>query len=478
MNKILFFIVALTSLTVISCSKSFTNLQPISSVSTDALYKTDKDYSDALIGAYSLLRDQYQLFFQFDLASDDARHQWPSEDILLRLDNYTYQNNEPFFLSSWGNYYGVIYRVNTVLDKIAKADAAVVTNKNKYIAEAKFLRALSYFDLVRIFGGVPKVVTAITDEQALKTPRETVENIYGVIIQDLKDAAGGLPDKNTGANLGRATKGAATALLGKAYLTKKDFANAETTLAQVTTMGYDLLPNYADLWDYTKDEHHSEYIFDIEYEANIQAGSDFTNMFFPRFQDAADFYKVYGGTGDTYTPSNPLFGIFESGDKRAPITASNGFTNSGGTFVSLNGSVGAKTMNLKYITPLTVGNDSKANWKVIRYGDVVLMLAEALNENNKTSDAITWLNKIRTRAGVSTYTTLTQAAARDAIYLERRRELSFEGHRWFDLVRTGLAVSTLQPLGMKDYMVLFPIPLSQIQIVNNPAILAQNPGWK
>src|SRR3569833_3324884 len=105
MNKI-FYIAALISLIGISCSKNFINLEPKSSVSTEALYKTDKDFKDALVGAYSQLRDQYQLFFQFDLASDDARHQWPSEDILLRLDNYTYQNNEDFFLSTWGNYYG------------------------------------------------------------------------------------------------------------------------------------------------------------------------------------------------------------------------------------------------------------------------------------------------------------------------------------------------------------------------------------
>jgi len=477
MNKI-FYIAALTSLTVASCSKNFINREPVSSVSTEALYKTDKDFSDALIGAYSLLRDQYQLFFQFDLASDDARHQWPSEDILLRIDNYTYQNNEDFFLSSWGNYYGVISRVNAVLDKIDKADAAVITHKDQYIGEAKFLRALCYFDLVRLFGAVPKVITSINDAEAMKTPRDSVDYIYGsVIIADLQAAAAKLPPSYSGAGLGRATSGAATALLGKAYLTKKDFGNAETTLMKVTTMGYDLLDNYADLWDYSKDEHHKEYIFDIEYEAGIQQGSDFTNQFFPRFNPAVDFYKVYGGTGDTYTPSDALFNIFESGDKRAAVTASKGFVDGNGVFQSLAGSAGAKTMNLKYITPVAIYGDSKANWKVLRYGDVLLMLAEALNENNKTSDALTWYNKIRHRAGVTEYNSLTQAQTRDSIAMERRRELSFEGQRWFDLVRTGKAYQTLQPLGMKEYMVLFPIPLTQIQIVNDKAILWQNPGW-
>jgi hypothetical protein len=477
MNK-LFYIAALTSLIVASCSKSFIDLQPVSSVSTETLYKTDKDFSDALIGAYSLLRDQYQVFFQFDLASDDARHQWPSEDILLRMDNYTYQNNEDFFLSSWGNYYGVISRVNAVLDKIDKADPTVVTNKDQYIGEAKFLRALCYFDLVRVFGAVPKVVTSINDAAAMKTPRDSVEDIYtSVIVPDLQDAAAKLPPSYSGTDVGRATSGAATALLGKAYLTKRDFANAETTLMKVTTMGYALLDNYNDLWDYTKDEHHKEYIFDIEYESNIQQGSDFTNQFFPRFNPAVNFYQVFGGTGDTYTPSDDLFNIFEPGDKRAAVTASRGFVDGNGVYQSLAGSAGAKTMTLKYITPVSIFGDSKANWKVIRYGDVVLMLAEALNENNKTTDALTWYNMIRHRAGVTEYTSLTQDQLRDSIALERRRELSFEGQRWFDLVRTGKAYQTLAPLGMKDYMVLFPIPLSQIQIVNNKSILWQNPGW-
>ncbi len=477
MNKILY-IAALTTLTVMSCSKKFIDLQPVSSVSTDALYRTDKDFSDALVGAYSLLRDQYQVFWQFDLTCEDAVHQWPSDDITLRLDNFTYQNNEAFFLSSWGNYYGIISRVNAVLDKIANADPSVVTNKNQYIGEAKFLRALCYFDLVRVFGDVPEVTTTISDDAAMKIPRTKVDNIYtDVIIKDLQDAAGALPTSYSGASLGRATSGAATAMLGKAYLTKKDFANAETTLTKVTTMGYSLLPNYADLWNYAKDEHHSEYIFDIEYESNIQAGSQFTNEFFPRFTPAVNFFQVFGGTGDTYTPSNALFNIFEPADVRGPITASRGFVDNNGVYQSLAGSAGAKTMTMKYITPTAFFGDSKANWKVIRYGDVVLMLAEALNENNKSGEAITWLNLIRSRAGVSTYTSMNQSDLRDSIYLERRRELSFEGQRWFDLIRTGLAYQTLQSLGMKDYMVLFPIPLTQIQVVNDKNILSQNPGW-
>ena len=452
-----------------SCSKSFITLPPVSTVATAALYKTDKDFKDALTGAYSLLRDNYQTFWQFDLPSDDSRHQWPSDDITLRLDNFTYQTNEEFFRTSWGNYYGVISRVNTILDKIATADAAVVTNKAQYMAEAQFLRAFCYFDLVRIFGDVPMVTKTITDEEALKIPREKVATIYTeVIIKDLQSAAGVLPASYKGTDVGRPTKGAAAAILGRVYLTKKDFANAETTLQTVTTIGYSLLP---------KEEHHSEYIFDIEYESGIQQGSSFTNQFFPRFQDAQDFYQVFGGTGDSYTPSDAIFNVFETGDLRKDVSVSRGFTNNNGKYVSLDASVGAKTMTKKYVTPVTQGNDSKVNWKVIRYADVLLMLAEAMNENGKTEAGLVYLNTVRRRAGVPVYAGLSQAAARANIYEERRRELSFEGTRWFDLVRRGVAFQTLQPLGMQAHMVLYPIPLTQIQIVNNASILAQNPGY-
>ena len=135
------------------------------------------------------------------------------------------------------------------------------------------------------------------------------------------------------------------------------------------------------------------------------------------------------------------------------------------------------TYSKKYMTPLQIANDSKANWKVIRYADVLLMYAEALNEVGQTDLALTNLNAVRARAGVPQYSGLTQSDTREKIYLERRFELHLEGHRWFDLVRTGRALGVMQPQGMKAHMTVFPIPLSQIQVINNPAIFPQNPGY-
>jgi len=471
-------IMVFSALLIVACSKDFIEIDPISSANTAVLYKTDEDFNDAIIGCYSLLQEQYQNFWEYDLPSDDVRHQWPTEDIRLRLDNYTCQDNEGLFLDTWSNYYGVIFRANTILSNIEEIDASTFVNKDRYIAETKFLRAFAYFDLVRIFGDVPMITTPLSDEEALQSGRIDIAKIYDeIIIKDLLGAENKLPEAYSGQNVGRATKGAAKALLGKVYLTMKDFVNAEGKLKEVTTMGYALLPDYNDLFDYSKDEHHSEYIFDIEYEEGIEEGSGFTNEFSPQEKAVAEFYGVEGGVGNSGTPSDDLFLIFEPGDLRKDVTVARGFTDKNGVFMAISGSVGAKTFTKKYMTPVVRGGDSKANWKVIRYGDVLLMLAEALNENNKTSEALLELNEIRNRAGLEGYTGLTQTETREKIYLERRLELSFEGHRWFDLVRTGRAFNTLEPLGMKDYMTLFPIPLDQIQIMNDPALFPQNPGW-
>jgi starch-binding outer membrane protein, SusD/RagB family len=349
-----------------------------------------------------------------------------------------------------------------------------------YVGEAKFLRALAYFDLVRIYGDVPMVTTPLTIEEAYKSGREKVSKVYDeVIIKDLQEAEAFLPAKHSGADVGRATKGAAKSLLGKVYLTIKDFPKAEAKLKEVATMGYALLAKYNDLFDYAKDEHHSEYIFDIEYEQGLSGeGSSFTTNFSPKNPDIATFYGVTGGQNGANNPPRSLFALFPAGDLRKDVTAADGFTDNNGVFHQLiPTSNDVATFTKKYMARLLATNDSKANWKVIRYADVLLMLAEALNENGKTDEALGFLNQVHKRAGLTEYSGLSQDAAREAIYLERRLELSFEGHRWFDLLRTGRALQTMSSKGMKDYMTVFPIPISQIQLINNPSIFPQNKGY-
>ncbi|MCC9167592.1 RagB/SusD family nutrient uptake outer membrane protein [Pontibacter harenae] len=470
--------IALASLLMVSCEKEFIEKNPVSTVSVDVLYKTDKDFNDATIGVYNSLQAQYQNFWHFgDLRGDDSWQEVAQQQTQVRVDNFTLDNNEGVLVSAWSNYYQAINRANSILVQINEADPDVVVNKDLYTGEAKFLRALAYFDLVRIFGDVPIVTRPLSISEAYKFGRESVDKVYEeVIIQDLMEAEANLPNNYAGTNLGRATKGAAKALLGKVYLTRGDFPNAEAKLQEVTTMGYSLLENYNDLFDYTKDEHHSEYIFDIEYEEGLGGeGSVFTNRFSPLIPEVTRFYGITGTVNDMNFPTEELFSVFEPGDLRQDVTAARGVTDQNGNFIPLHS--GRSSFTRKYMTSVSTGEDSRANWKVIRYADVLLMYAEALNENGKTQEALEYLNRVRERAGLAGYESLSQSEARDMIYLERRLELSFEGHRWFDLVRTGQAYDVMAQYGMQPYMTLFPIPQSQVNLINDRSIFPQNPGY-
>ena len=478
MKKMLILLVA-SSLWMISCKKDFIYLTPISTASVDAVYKTDKDFQDAVAGIYSVMRNQYQDFWIFgDLRADDSWHALGNDAFLVSVNTFSMSSSANLMINSWRNYYKMISRSNLVLDKIVATDAAVVKNKDRHTAEARFLRALAYFDLVRIWGDVPMPTTTISIDDGYKLSREKVQKIYNdVIIPDLIYAESKLPLKFTGTDVGRVTKGAASSILARVYITVKDFAKAETKLQEITGMGYALLKNYNELFDYTKEEHHSEYIFDIEYQdGGLGLGSGFSNKFLPKSAgSAADlFYNIKGGAGEQNTPTLGFLAAFDPADKRQDVTVAKGYYDNSGVF---KGFIQIATFTKKYLATTPAINDSKVNWKVIRYADVLLMYAEALNENGKTNQAIPYINMIRKRAGLPEYTSLTKDAAREKIYDERRFELGMEGVRWFDLVRTGKAISVMAPFGMKPHMTVFPIPLIEIQIINNPTILPQNQGY-
>ncbi len=470
-------IVIIVSVLLMSCVKNFLDIIPESSVTTDILYKTDKDFQDAVTGCYTALRSAYNdMYIYGDERSDDAWHALGNDVTMNAINNFAERSSESVFASTWRNYYLVIFRANVLLSKIDKLDASVIPNKNRHVAEAKFLRALAYFDLVNIFGDVPKVTTDISVSDAYKSGRISAAVIFSdVIIPDLLDAETGLLVKYTGADIGRATVGAAKSLLGRAYLTIKDFPKAEAKLAEVVSSNtYALLPKYSDLFDYTKNEHHSEYIFDIEYIAGgLSLGSHFSNSFVPKSTGsfADTYFNIKGGVGEMNSPTIEYFRAFSSNpvDPRRDITVD---TNK--LFYRF---IQISTVTRKYIAPTASLNDSPANWKVIRYADVLLMYAEALNENGKTTEALVNLNKVRARVSMPTYSGLSQTQARDIIFNERRWELGMEGHRWFDLVRTGRALTVMASYGMKAYNVVFPIPLREIQVINDASVFPQNAGY-
>lgn len=493
MKNIQYIITIVCVIIITSCGESFLNIPPKSEGTADITYKTDKDFNDAIIGSYRKFQDIYDRFWVFsELPGEDVLHLALRDQAIVRIDNFAVDANDGLMLDVWRDNYQLIERVNTALSKIDEVEASTIPNKDQYVGEAKFIRALSYFNLVRVFGDIPLPISPLSIEESLKSPRVSTATVYKLIVSDLRDASSKLPATYLSNNVGRATKGAALSLLGKVYLTTHDFVNAESSLKEITTLGYKLLDNFENLFDFNK-EHHSEYIFDIEYiSGNIGLGSMYTRDFIPDNQDIGAMRKVIIGAlsivenpeaGGRCTPSLNFIDLFEAGDLRQYRTATKGvYTPNGykqeGIFKEIPQSAVMPAITLKYATPMPT-TDGYVNWRITRYADVLLMLAEAMNENGKTAEALTYLNQVRIRAGLSGYSGLSQLEARNKIYLERRLELFMEscGERWFDLLRTGRALEVCGPLGMHSHEKVFPIPQTQIEIVNDKSILWQNNGY-
>ncbi|MBN8824663.1 MULTISPECIES: RagB/SusD family nutrient uptake outer membrane protein [unclassified Spirosoma] len=477
------YISLLFSLTLSSCSKEFLDLKPISSATSDNFYKTADDFKNAVNGAYASLQSGgiFGNSYVFgDVASDNtvppASGSVTDQD---EFDRFYIKTTNPFISGRWNDSYTAIARYNTILDKIG--GVSMDENlKNRYIAETKFLRAMVYFNLVRTFGDVPLVLKAISNpDEGYEYGRSPKADVYAQIEKDLTDAEGVLPVSYATAEVGRATKGAAKALLGKVYLTEKKYAQAVAKLKEVIDLGvYDILPNYADVFK-VSNKNNKESVFDVQYKSGgAGEGNSWPNSFAP--ENSGNAVIAFGGGGNNQ-PTADLINAYESGDKRKDVSLATSYVNASGQTIPYN------FVKKYYDTPATNG-DNGNNIPVIRYADVLLMYAESLNEVGYQSngDAFAYLNKIRNRAGLASKTATdipTQQAFRLAMEQERRVEFAFEGQRWYDLVRTDRAIPVLN--SKKDQIRLVnvltennlvdPIPQSQIDI--NRSKIQQNPGY-
>ena len=393
-----------------------------------------------------------------------------------KMDNLTFEATDMSFNDVWNGRYDGIYRANNALFYLEQLNIDA-NLKNRLIGEVKFLRALFYFDLVRCFGGVPLVVSKIDINDS-----ETVNNVvfvrksktetYAQIETDLTDAIEKLPIKNqyVGDNIGRASKGAAQALLAKAYLYQEKWQLAFDMSNNVMTSGqYDLLPNYADVWKEIG-ENKSESIYEVQ--ATLTKGLvGYTDVQGPR------------GTPDLgwgfNTPSVQLMNSYEPGDVR--ISATIMMVPS----VLWDGFVAPSTWNnprynykayQSSIAESWDGNkgETAKNLRILKYSDILLIHAEAAFKLGNTSEALTQVNVIRNRALLPSLTTLTI----QQLFNERRWEMAMEHDRWFDLVRTGQAKAAMEANG-KDFVIgkheFFPIPSDQI--IQSGGRLIQNPGY-
>ncbi|WP_080058920.1 RagB/SusD family nutrient uptake outer membrane protein [Spirosoma aerolatum] len=477
------YISLLFSLTLSSCSKEFLDLKPISSATSDNFYKTADDFKNAINGAYASLQSGgiFGNSYVFgDVASDNtvppASGSVTDQD---EFDRFYIKTTNPFISGRWNDSYTAIARYNTILEKIG--GVSMDENlKNRYIAETKFLRALVYFNLVRTFGDVPLVLKAISNpDEGYEYGRSPKADVYAQIEKDLTDAEGVLPVSYATAEVGRATKGAAKALLGKVYLTEKKYAQAVAKLKEVIDLGvYDILPNYADVFK-VSNKNNKESVFDVQYKSGgAGEGNSWPNSFAP--ENSGNAVIAFGGGGNNQ-PTADLINAYEPGDKRKDVSLATSYVNASGQTIPYN------FVKKYYDTPATNG-DNGNNIPVIRYADVLLMYAESLNEvgYQPNGDAFTYLNKIRNRAGLASKTATdipNQQAFRLAMEQERRVEFAFEGQRWYDLVRTDRAIPVLN--SKKDQIRLVnvltennlvdPIPQSQIDI--NRSKIQQNPGY-
>ncbi|WP_338869178.1 RagB/SusD family nutrient uptake outer membrane protein [Spirosoma sp. SC4-14] len=468
---------AVLLVTASGCSENYLNLSPPTTIPVAEYFKTQSDINAALNGAYGGLRGYYGTFYVMaEVPTDNTESNSRADSFIGDFDRYSWVVNNGTISDRWSSSYDIISRCNILIEKseAVTMDAAL---KARYQAEAKFLRALMYFNLVRFFGDVPIVLTEIkTEAEAYTYNREPVTKVYAQIEKDLLEAATVLPVSYTGTDVGRATKGAAQALLGSMYLTSKQFDKAVTKLNEVISANtYKLLPVYEDVFR-ANNGNNAEIVFSVQYtRTGNKEGSNFSIDFAPT-----------GAGSDIVTGGNPaslnqgtldLFNAFEPGDLRKNVSIQQ-FTGGNMPYYTR-----------KFLDQPPTANESDNDWPVIRYSDVLLMYAEALNETGNTTDALTPLNQVRSRAGLPAKTDLSQADFRLAVEQERRVELCFEGHRWFDLIRTGRLVPVITAYIAKyrtsgGYQVgnyqfnankaLYPIPFRETSLNPN---LTQNPGY-
>jgi starch-binding outer membrane protein, SusD/RagB family len=483
--KSLFAAGAFLILTASGCSNDFLDLAPISQLNSNNFYKTPEDMKNALTAVYGSLQYGGQYYSSMhiigELRSDNTEITNPAAGADMQaVDDFTNVPVTSISSNTWNAHYQGIQAANIVIDKI-QGVGMDATLKARYVGEAKFLRALMYFNLVRIYGDVPLVITVINNPQeGYAFGRESSEKVYAQIIADLIEAEASLPFTYAGADIGRATKGAAMSLLGKVYLTRKQWVLAAEKLKQVIDAAsqtkYQLRATYSAIFGPTN-ENTSESIFEVQFKGGSNGeGSPYSNQFAPIGSGTA-VVSVGNPLGQNI-PTAGMFASYETGDLRRDVSMATSYT--------LSGKVINHNYILKYRSTPASNLDSDVNWIVLRYADVLLMYAEALNEQGYVADgpAFGFLNQIRKRAGLAdlsstnsnpTLRISSQAEFRLAVEKERRSELAFEGHRWFDLIRTGRATSVLASKGIQAHHVLFPIPQSQIDI--NPGLMTQNPGY-
>ena len=482
-------VILFLTLTLVSCQDKFLELTPDTNGSAGNFYQTKDQFLQAINSAYSPLQGiQNNTMWLFgEVRSDNTSYQLNTGDrsgtSREEIDEFRDIDQNPNLQTFFNSSYLGIGRCNLLLTKIQTAtfDQA---SRSQIEGEARFLRAYYYFNLTRIFGDVPLVLKEVTTpEEAFTTAVRVPEaQILTALIDDFKVAIAKLPAKYAVSDIGRATSGAAKALLGEVYMSQKNYTAAADILKSIEAEGgYSLNANYADNF---KRKNTSESIFEVQYAEGVGARwSTFTYSFAPFNSGtlSTGFALGAGSSAGWNIPTQNLIDAYEPTDRRLAASINQSFTDPTSKkvvpFIQ-------KYSNPPYLERFNTGD----NFIISRLSDVLLMQAEALNEAGfPNAEAFILLNRVRIRAGLSAKTTAntdarlrvaSQAEFRAAIAQERRIELAFENHRWFDLARTGqativMAAHGVAEKGLKSYVLpnsyatinlKFPYPFRETQI--------------
>lgn len=469
-----------------ACSDSYLEEVDRYSIDSENYFNSEEDYYNALIGAYDLLQSTYVNVILGEIASDNTLAGGESATDVVgfqQIDDMIHTPVNSNLRDIWNWMFAGVSRTNFILEFQDKTE---FEGKNVMIAEASFLRAYYYFELVKWFGPVPVKETRFELGEETTLPRSSVAEVYALIEKDLKFAIDNL--EYTAPEVGRVTKGAAQALLGKAYLYQEKFSEAAIILDNLIQNGpYDLVTDYNTIFE-NNGENGVESVFEVQYsdaegagfgclqcsEGNVAVGfNGIRNYSGPEFDSGFSFN----------VPTQEVVDAFEDGDlrKEVAILDINAWAaQTGATFSTGNEHTGY--YNRKYIArkgDLNTGDQNLTNpnnYRAIRFADVLLMAAEAYNRGEiSDTKAQIYLNRVRERAfGAPNDVTATGVALTDAIANERRVEFVGEGHRFFDLVRTGKAAQEIDGFtaGKNE---IFPIPIEEIQFSNGN--WQQNPNY-
>lgn len=476
MKQAIFFLFA--AVFALGSCQGILDKEPIATLDAGSFFQSEADAVQALNAAYSPLlfnnrNGNFYWAFAVITADEAITGGDGSRPGLVELDAFTYTPRTEEFNAFWKLQYNGITQCNLVLDNLPKVEMNAA-RRDQIRGEALFLRSYYYFLLAQVFGDVP-LITRILPPEQLKMPRTPKAQIYALIQADCEEAASLLPATQPASEMGRATKGAAYALAAKAFLYENKWDKVLEYTGKVKDLSvYDLMADYEA--NFRKEtQNNAESVWEIQH-AHLELGvGNFLNQWW--------MSRKLNGYGFAEATA-AYFNSFEAGDPRRRFTvASNNEPYFGSIWKpSFSSTFYGPRKYLQDTASVSQPADGDINYTAIRYAEVLLWEAEALNELGRTAEAQVPLERVRARAraqaanpatALPPVMTADQVEMRQAIRQERKAELGFELHRFFDLVRWGIAKDVLSGFQAGKHEV-FPIPQTEMDLNTQ---LVQNPGY-